>query len=49
MKKKLLKFTIIFFIFFDGSHFVYANEEIILPEKKPILTKEQKKKKLQII
>ncbi len=46
MKKKLLKFTIIYFILFTSSHFVYANEKIILPEKKPIINKEQTSKKI---
>ena len=42
MKKKLLKITIIFFIFFNAGYFVYANEKIILPEKKPDIIKNQK-------
>ncbi len=46
MKKKLLKLAIIFFIFFDGGHFVYANEEIILPEKKPLISKKETSKKI---
>ena len=46
MKKKLLKFAIIYFILFTSSYFVYANEKIILPEKKPITSKEQKSKKI---
>ncbi len=46
MKKKLLKLAIIFFILFEGSNFIYANENIILPEKKPIIYKEQKSKKI---
>ena len=41
MKKKLLKFTIIFFILFNGGYFAYANEKIILPEKKPDINKSQ--------
>ena len=46
MKKKLLKLAIIFFIFFDGDNFVYANEEIILPEKKPVISKKETSKKI---
>ena len=46
MKKKLLKFAIIYFILFTSSYFVYANEKIILPEKKPITSKEQESKKI---
>ena len=41
MKKKLLKFTIIIFIFFKSAFLVNANEKIIIPEKKPVITKEQ--------
>ena len=47
MKKKLLKLAIIFFILFEGSNFIYANEKIILPEKKPIISKEQTSKKIE--
>ena len=46
MKKKLLKFTIIIFIFFKGAFFVYANDKIILPEKKPLIPKEQNSNKV---
>jgi len=46
MKKKLLKFAIIYFILFTSSYYTYANEKIILPEKKPIINKEQKSKKI---
>ena len=46
MKKKLLKLAIIFFTFFDSSHFVYADEEIILPKKKPLITKKEISKKI---
>ncbi len=46
MKKKLLKLAIIFFIFFDSSYFVYANEEIILPEIKPVISKKETSKKI---
>ena len=46
MKKKLLKLAIIFFILFEGNNFIYANEKIILPEKKPIISKEQTTKKI---
>ena len=46
MKKKLLKFGIIIFIFFKGTFFVYANEKIILPEKKPVITQKQKSNKI---
>ena len=46
MKKKLLKLTIIFFILFVNNNLLYADEKIILPEKKPILNKEQKSKKV---
>ena len=31
---------------FMNNNFVYANEKIILPEKKPIINKEQKSKKI---
>ncbi|SVE33447.1 uncharacterized protein METZ01_LOCUS486301, partial [marine metagenome] len=47
MKKKLLKLAIIFFILFEGNNFIYANEKIILPEKKPIISKEQTSKKIE--
>ena len=46
MKKKLLKFTIIFFILIKGEYFVYANEKIILPEKKPDINKAQTSNKI---
>ena len=46
MKKKLLKLTIIFFILFANNNFLYADENIILPEKKPILKKEEKTKEI---
>ena len=46
MKKKLLKFTTIFLIFFNVSYFVYANEKIILPEKKPTVNKAQTSSKV---
>jgi len=46
MKKKLLKLTIIFFTLLANNNFLYADENIILPEKKPILKKEQKSKKI---
>ena len=46
MKKKLLKFTIIFFILIKGDYFVYANENIILPEKKPDINKAQTSNKI---
>ncbi len=46
MKKKLLKLTIIFFTLFAHNNFLYADENIILPEKKPILKKEQKTKEI---
>mgnify|MGYP001440224413 CR=1 FL=1 len=46
MKKMLLKFTIIIFIFLNGSFFVYANEKNILPEKKPSIAKEYEVNKL---
>ena len=46
MKKKLLKLTIIFFTLFGHNNFLYADENIILPEKKPILKKEQKSKEI---
>ncbi len=46
MKKKLLKLVIIFFILFLNNNFVYANEKIIVPEKKPILNKEQESEKI---
>ena len=46
MKKKLLKFTIIIFIFLKSAFIVLANETIILPEKKPVITKEQKSNKV---
>ena len=46
MKKKLLKLTIVFFTLFVNNNFVYANEKIILPEKKPIIKKEEKSQKI---
>jgi len=46
MKKKLLKLTIIFFTLLWHNNFLYADENIILPEKKPILKKEQKSKEI---
>ena len=46
MKKKLLKLTIIFFTLLWHNNFLYAGENIILPEKKPILKKEQKSKEI---
>ena len=46
MKKKLLKFTIIIFIILNGAFIVHANEKIILPEKKPVITKEQTSNKV---
>ena len=46
MKKKLLKIAIIIFIFFGGTFIVYANDKNILPEKKPVLTKEQSSSKV---
>ena len=47
MKKKLLKLVIIFFILLLNNNFVYADEKIILPKKKPILNIEQKSKKIE--
>ena len=46
MKKKLLKFTIIIFIILKGTFIVHANEKIILPEKKPVISKEQTSNKV---
>ncbi len=46
MKKKLLKFTIIILIFLNGAFIVHANEKIILPEKKPVVNKEQASNKV---
>ena len=46
MKKKLLKLAIIIFIIFESNSILYASEKIILPEKKPIIYKEQKSKKI---
>ena len=46
MKKKLLKLAIIFFILFESNNFIYANEKIILPEKKPIIIEEEATKKI---
>ena len=46
MKKKLLKLTIIFFTLLWHNNFLYADDNIILPEKKPILKKEQKSKEI---
>ena len=46
MKKKLLKFTIIIFIILNGAFIVHANEKIIIPEKKPVVTKEQTSNKV---
>ena len=33
-------------MFFKGSFFVQANEKVILPENKPVITKEQKSNKV---
>ncbi len=46
MEKKLLKFTIIIFIILKSTFIVHANEKIILPEKKPVITKEQTSNKV---
>ena len=46
MKKKLLKFTIIIFIFLKGPFIVQANKKIILPQKKPDITIEQTSNKI---
>ena len=46
MKKKLLKLTIIFFTICMNNNFVYANENIILPENKPIINEDQDSKKI---
>ena len=46
MKKKLLKFTIIIFIILKGTFIVHANEKIILPEKKPVITKDHTSNKV---
>ena len=46
MKKKLLKFTIIIFIFLKSAFIVHANEKIILPEKKPVISKNETSKKI---
>jgi len=46
MKKKLLKLVIIFFISFQGISFLYAEEKIILPEKKPFIDKEKTSNKI---
>ena len=46
MKKKLLKLVIIIFILLVSNSISYANEKVILPEKKPIINEEQKSKKI---
>jgi len=46
MKKKLIKLVIVIFILLVSNSIVYANEKIILPEKKPIINEEQKSKKI---
>ncbi len=46
MKKKLLKFTIIILVLFKGTFFVQANEKVILPENKPVISNEQKSNKI---
>ena len=46
MKKKLLKFFKIILIFFKGTFSVQANEKVILPKSKPVITKEQKSNKV---
>ena len=46
MKKKLLKLTIIFFTLLWHNNFLYADENIILPENKPVIAKEQKSNKV---
>ena len=46
MKKILLKIAVIILIFFKGAFFVYANDKIIIPEKKPDIIKEQSSTKV---
>ena len=46
MKKNLLKLAIIFFIFISCNNSVYADEDIILPEKKPAVNNKQISKKI---
>ncbi len=44
MKKILLKLILVFFTIFWSGYFVYANEKIILPLKKPVINATQKGK-----
>ena len=44
MKKILSTLLIVFFTIFGRNYFVYANEKIILPHKKPVLSKVQEGK-----
>ena len=46
MKKKHIKLAIIFFIFFKTSYFVHANENTIIPKKKPTISNNQVSKKI---
>ncbi len=46
MKKILFKLLIIFFTIFGSNCFVYANEKIILPQKKPVINKGQEDKNI---
>ena len=46
MKKILLKLLLVSFVLFGSNYFVYADEKIILPQKKPAINKAQEGKNL---
>ena len=46
MKKILLKLLIVFFTIIGSDYIVYANDKIILPQKKPVIESTQKSKKI---
>ena len=46
MKKILLKLLLVSFVVFGSNYFVYADEKIILPQKKPAINKAQEGKNL---
>ena len=46
MKKILLKLLLVYFIVFGSNYFAYADEKIILPQKKPTISKAQEDKNL---
>ena len=48
MKKILLKLLLVSFIVFSSNYFAYADEKIILPQKKPVINKAQEDKNLDV-